>query len=326
MQRSSDATEVLRQLGASTTGAFFLDPFTTGVIRITGRDTLDLMNRLTTNKVDTLRIGEVRETLVTTEKGRVTDAVLILPVDDEHVLLLVGEDTAQQLITWLEKYTIMEDCRYEDVSEHWGCVSVLQIPKDGIDGLPSVVEGRSMRTVLAGIEVQLLRFTSVTGDALRLLCSREEVAGVQSYLAERCLLPPVGKQAFTLWRVDKLVPAVGHELSGYANPLESGGSEAVDFEKGCYIGQEVIARLDSYDKVQRHPRRLLWPDGAPEVLPVATDLTVDGRNAGFVTTHVHDPRIGLFRGIGLIRIAYLDTDTVLQCMHEGREYRVRITG
>lgn len=314
-------SDVIQQAEASTAGAFFRDERARGVVRIDGRDALDLLNRLTTAKLDDLAPGQVRETLVTTEKGRVMDAVLVVPVDT-GVLLLTSEDMAGPLIAWLDKYTIMEDCRYTNASAAHAQFSIYQLRGRGIDGLPLPAAGSAAELRIGDVRLRVLRHDSVTGAGLRLLCDAADAEKLDVFLSGECGLPRIGDDAFTLWRVNALVPAVGHELSEHANPLESGGTGAVDFEKGCYIGQEVIARLDSYDKVQRTPRRLAWPDGAPDALEPAAVLTVDGRNAGFVTTHVFDPRSASYRGIGLIRNALADAETELSCTADGREYRV----
>ena len=316
-------SDVIQQAEASTTGAFFRDECARGVVRIEGNDTLDLLNRLTTAKLDDLASGQVRETLVTTEKGRVIDAVSVMRRETD-VLLLTSENMAGPLITWLDKYTIMEDCRYADASAEYAQFSVYRIPPGGIDGLPSPEAGSAAQLQIGDVRADVLHHDSVTGAGLRLLCDAADAEKLDAFLSGACSLPRIGDHAFMLWRVDALVPAVGHELSEHANPLESGGSGSVDFEKGCYIGQEVIARLDSYDKVQRTPRRLAWPDGAPDALPPAAALSADGRNAGFVTTHVFDPRSGSYRGIGLIRNAYTEAGTALICTAAGREYRVLV--
>ncbi len=322
MHAESDS-DVIQQAEASTAGAFFRDERTRGVVRIVGGDALDLLNRLTTAKLDDLVPGQVRETLVTTEKGRVMDAVLVLP-GESAVLLLTSGETAETLIAWLDKYTIMEDCRYTDAGAEHTQFSVYKVPEGGIDGIPLPEEGAAGEHRIADAPVRVLRHDSVTGAGLRLLCDAADAEKLAVFLSEDCGLPRLGDHAFALWRVDALVPAVGHELSEHANPLESGSAASVDFEKGCYIGQEVIARLDSYDKVQRKPCRITWPDGAPENLLPATTLTAERRNAGFVTTHAYDPRSGMYRGIGLIRNAFADAGTGLTCEAEGTEYRVLV--
>ena len=122
---------------------------------------------------------------------------------------------------------------------------------------------------------------------------------------------------FKLWRIDQLVPAVGFELSLLANPLEAGASAAVDFEKGCYIGQEVIARLDSYDKVQRLPQRLLRLPGNDAEAGTGDVLFSEGKNAGFLTTIAFDPRDGQQRAIALLRHAFCDGAFTFSTSKEG---------
>jgi folate-binding protein YgfZ len=125
-------------------------------------------------------------------------------------------------------------------------------------------------------------------------------------------------------RVAQQIPVLGHELSELANPLEAGAAAGVDFEKGCYIGQEVIARLDSYNKVQRRLARLTWQIPAPGDIPTGGELRSDGKNAGFVTTHVYDPRSECFRGLGLIRIVFAEQGTSLQFDQDGHEYSLKV--
>jgi folate-binding protein YgfZ len=178
-------------------------------------------------------------------------------------------------------------------------------------------EGRSVVLPLGETTVRVLRHRSVTGAGLRLLCAPEDVSAVREYLSDRAGIPLVGAAAFALWRIDRLLPAVGHELSALANPLEAGAAAAVDFEKGCYIGQEVIARLDSYDKVQRVPRRIRRDPEAEQFPNPGSVLYADGKNAGFVTTLIHDPREGAERGIALVRHAFAAPGTQLSLQPDG---------
>lgn len=312
-----DHAQVIREVKATASGAFLCMEADRGCVRVIGRDTLDLLNRLTTMKVDTLTPGAVRETLLTNEKGRVIDAALVA-VRDEDVLLLCSPGKAEEIITWLEKYTIMEDCVYEDISRTVAQCSLYQIDAGGIPENVTVPEaGTSILLPLGETTVRVLHHRSVTGAGLRVLCAAEDAVAVCEYLVEHAHLPLVGPEAFTLWRIDTLVPAVGHELSGLANPLEAGAAGAVDFEKGCYIGQEVIARLDSYDKVQRAPRRIRRAAGSDRFPEPGTVLHAGGKNAGFLTTLMHDPRTGEERGIALIRHAFAAPGTELTMQPDG---------
>jgi folate-binding protein YgfZ len=87
------------------------------------------------------------------------------------------------------------------------------------------------------------------------------------------------------WRILSGLPAPGHELTDEHNPLEAGLRDAVSFTKGCYVGQEVVARLNTYDKVSRILVRLELPPGAPVPAPGAAVLR-DGRSVGAVTSAI----------------------------------------
>jgi len=316
-QANIDHTQVISEAKATASGAFLCMEADRGAVRITGSDTLDLLNRLTTMKVDTLSAGEVRETLLTNEKGRVIDAALVA-VREDDVLLLLSPGRAGEVIAWLEKYTIMEDCVYEDISASVAQCSVYntgEILSGDTLSMPS--EGRSAVMPLGETTVRVLHHASVTGAGLRVLCASDDVSAVREYLSDHVGIPLVGAAAFALWRIDRLLPAVGHELSGLANPLEAGAAAAVDFEKGCYIGQEVIARLDSYDKVQRLPRRIRRSPDAQEFPEPGSVLYAEGKNAGFVTTLIYDPREGAERGIALVRHAFAAAGTRLSLQPDG---------
>jgi len=302
-------------------GPFFTVEDARGVIRIDGRDALDLINRLGTNRIDHLRPGEVRETLLTTEKGRIIDAILV-HVRESDVQLLTSAGKQSEALAWLEKFTIMEECEYTDDSALYAQCSVYNI-RNTPAGLILPEPCRVQLAVLDGIETTILRHDSVTGSGLRLICKRDQLASIRDYLQHQGI-PLFGRQAFDLWRVRTLTPAVGYELSERTNPLESGATRSVDFHKGCYIGQEVIARLDSYDKVQRTLCRLSWDD-APSLVAPGSELLSEGVNAGFVTTHVPLEGDAGYVGIACIRTSMATEGRMLQ-YHEGEANYTVIVG
>ncbi|MCZ7555133.1 MAG: hypothetical protein M5R41_01850 [Bacteroidia bacterium] len=304
-----DAEITLDELKAARSGAFVHIAENLGVLRVDGRDTLDLLNRLGTNKVDALRPGELRETLFTTEKGRVIDAVIVV-ASARGARVLVSSGKAAVVREWLERYTIMDDCEYTDVSAMYQHILLYNAPR--MPALFAIPEpGVSVRTELADAEIELMHVPSVVGTHVRLLCKAQDAATVLRVLEDGGLRV-IHDRAFSLWRCETLTPAVGHELTENSNPLESGAAAAVDFNKGCYIGQEVIARLDSYDKVQRHLARITIEAEAQLRIPSGTPLTSDERDAGFITTAAYHPGEGRWLGIACIRNAFSASGTILR--------------
>ncbi|MBE0644983.1 MAG: hypothetical protein IH600_12945 [Bacteroidetes bacterium] len=308
-------SDVNSEMKATTAGAFVCNETDRGLVRMDGKDARDLLHRLSTARIDNLQEGQLRETLLTNEKGRVIDA-LIAVRGTGALRLLTSAGRADAVIAWLEKFTIMEDCTYTNLSSGFAQFSIYNLPADGADPLPELIlpgPGAFISTTLSGMDVDVLHHRSVCGAGVRIICRMEDAEKLWRHLVEDRELPAVGREAFALWRVAHLLPACGQELSEQANPLEAGAEMAVDFRKGCFIGQEVIARLDSYDKVQRHPRRLLFAEGVEQGIEPGTVLLHDGSDAGFVTTTVWDPSRERIVGMGLIRLAYETSGTLLTC-------------
>ncbi len=318
---ANDDGNITHELKATGIGAFIHIVEGRGVLRVDGSDTLDLLNRLSTNKVDDLRGGQVRETLFTTDKGRVLDAALVLPMQ-RGARLLLSPGMPEPMKTWLERYTIMDDCEYTDVTAMYTQISIYNPGAALIDvGMPE--PGLIVMKEIAGATIELARVDSVCGSELRILCPPSHAQALLDFFA-RLDIPTIGAQAFDLWRVATLTPAVGHELSDRSNPLEAGARHAVDFNKGCYIGQEVISRLESYDKVQRRLARVHWPHGVPDTLAPGSMLLADGRDAGFITTHVFDPVHDEWIGIACIRNVFAETGTELNFHLDGMDYPILV--
>jgi tRNA-modifying protein YgfZ len=123
-------------------------------------------------------------------------------------------------------------------------------------------------------------------------------------------ITPVGLEAYQAVRVRYAVPLYGHEMGDAYNPLEAGLIGSVDFHKGCYIGQEVIARLDTYQKVQK---RLVMLRFAPEAsVSQGASLEHNGQAVGAVTSVTRIPTTGGLIGLGYVRTASAAVGTRLE--------------
>ena len=99
-----------------------------GCLKATGEDALDLLNRLSTNRVDHLQSGHWAPTVLTSDRGRIVDLLTVIHAG-EFVYLLTSAGQQQPVIEWLDKYTIMEDLEVEDVSS---TTAVVALAGDGV--------------------------------------------------------------------------------------------------------------------------------------------------------------------------------------------------
>lgn len=291
------------EYGAFVEGAGVYEEVGRGKVRAVGADVLDLLNRLSTNRVDRLRVGEGAPTIFTNEKGRIIDLVYVLNLDD-FVLLLTGDGAQGKVMEWVDRYTFIEDSELKDVTESLALVTLAG---------PRACEVLEVVTGLGLGELEAWQSVRFDGDGVGGWVVRMDVgdhAGYQvlmGYGGTQALVGKlaaggamrVGTEAWEAFRVGAGVPVYGKELGESRNPLEAGLIGAIDFAKGCYIGQEVIARLDTYEKVQRALVTLRvggsWEEGDV--------LMQDGNRVGEITSLARSPGEGGCVGLGYVRLA-----------------------
>lgn len=280
-------------------GAGLADLTRMGRLHITGADALDLLNRLTTNKLETLPPGSARDTVVTNGNGRVVDFLSLAALPD-RLLCLTSPGRAQTVIDWLDTYTFGEDITVADRSADMaqlalaGPSAVRVLADIGVADIPAQRDSVAVAAI-AGTDVILWRTLPGGADGFHLLVDTPRVAAVRQALMDGGAMG-VAPETWDAYRVCNGMPAYGAEFDESANPLEARLSGAISEDKGCYTGQEVIARLMTYRKVQR---RLMAVDLDAPVAP-GSELTEAAHRAGIVTSVAVLPD---GRGIGLAMVS-----------------------
>ena len=291
------------EYAAATTAVGVHDASYMGRLKATGEDGLDLLNRMSTNKVVDLGAGEGAVTVLTTDRGRIVDVLGVVNQGD-HVILLTSPGRQQAVIDWLDKYTIMEDLVIEDVSTETSMLALVGPDAAKLLGLASTElaqDSLTVQTVQIG-ETEALVVEQPLGTLSRywLIVALDAASGLWQHLTDSGAVP-LGANTMDAVRVNFGVPEYGPELGEPYNPLEAGLIGSVDFAKGCYIGQEVIARLDSYKKVQKYLVSLSFDTEAG--ISSGDELLQDGKPVGMVTSVAPEPSDGALRGLGYVKAA-----------------------
>jgi tRNA-modifying protein YgfZ len=227
------------------------------VVRVAGPDRLAWLHSLTSQHVETLPPGAATEALILSPNGHV-EHHLSLVDDGDATWLHVEPGTAEGLITYLDSMRFWSKVEVEDVSSSY---AVVHLPTAGT-------------TVPAGV------LSRVTATGVDLFVPRADLADVVTAAGD-----PVGIWALEALRIAAGRPRFGFETDHRTIPHEVGWLEtAVHLDKGCYRGQETVARVYN---LGRPPRRLvlLHLDGSDSVLPDrGTPVSLEGREIGRVTS------------------------------------------
>ncbi len=266
------------------------------VYRLAGSDGRDLLQRISTADLSTLRAGAPVATLLMNEKGRVVDLALVQYESAESLLVNGVGDHDGRLQRWLERYIIMEDARVLEAPErHTMAVAYTPHLQDAWQ-MPATLAARAF-PVTMGRNTWALA-DSVQGRHGDIKDALIELGGY-----------PVDAAQFDTDRILAGLPWVGPEIGEHRNPLEARLRGLINFTKGCYIGQEVIARLDSYRKVAMVLTRFQGTIASGESTPVAL-RTSSGQEAGIITSIAsHDSPVC---ALGFVRVGELNATEPFQ--------------
>ena len=253
---------------------------------ITGGDRMRYLNGQVTQDIRRATAARSVYACVTDVKGRISGDVFVrVTVDGEGLLLDAEEGLREALMLRLDRYIVADDVEIADVTDEWDVVHLF---------------GEAARGVEGGIECE--RFGVGGRDVWT--ARGESARGGEGFLSEG---------EVEVLRVLNGVPRYPFELSGEVFPPEAGlDLRAIDYNKGCYIGQEVISRIRTSRKM---PRELVaWrlngggevEAGAQVVLPGE-----GGRILGAVTSVVIEPETGFAAGLAYVKLGTVPDDSQL---------------
>lgn len=229
------------------------------IISIRGRDRARFLNAMLTNDVSPLDSGRGVHSMFTTVKGKILAEIFVFPRGDEYLGVVPQGDFAAALGD-LNKHIIADDVTIEDVSASFGMLAV-EGPESKEMRKRLLEPGPFPKSPLEAVERNFERFSifvmqnSATGEAgFHLLAPAGEIARVRDYLVQAARGSdglPVGYVAWNIRRVECGLPWYGIDFSGDNFPQEARLGAAVSYTKGCFRGQETLARLEHRGHVNR---------------------------------------------------------------------------
>ncbi len=272
-----------------------------GRIAVEGRDRQLFLHNQSTNNLNALKPGQGCDTVFVTSTARTIDLATAYVLDDA-VWLLVSPNRREKLLTWLDRYIFFGDqVTLKDVTATTVAFSLIGPESDALlcqFGAAAQIgqpEGSHALYELAG---QSVRVAVGSGLGLAGYTLWLEAAGAAALWSALTAAGAVGMgdRAWNYLTILQGRPAPDSELTEDYNPLEAGLWRTVSFSKGCYIGQETIARLDTYKGVKTQ----LWGIRLPAVVAPGSPITLGEEKVGVLTRAIATPD-------GSLGLAYIRT-------------------
>ena len=301
---------------------------------LTGTDRDRFLHGQVTNDVKRLRPGEGCYAALVTAKGKMQSDLNVFCLADE--LLLDFEPGLTTAVTQrLEKFIVADEVQVVDVAPHYGLLSV-QGPKAA-----AVVEGLGLFSEVPAKPLASTKASDATlGELYQMNHSRLGSIGFDVFVPSAALAAAADKliaaaksvggracgwTAFETARIEAGIPRFGVDMDETNLPLECGiEARAVSYNKGCYIGQEVINRIHSLGHVNRELRGLRLADDL-KTLPARGDkLFKDGKEVGHITSAIFSPALKANITLGYVRREASALGAELKLLSAGNQSGARI--
>ncbi len=272
-----------------------------GLLQISDVDRLSFLHNQSTNQIKNLQPGQGCETIFVTSTARTIDLVTVY-VTEDTLLVSTSPGQNQSLMSWLDRYLFpMDRVKLEDISDKYAVFSLIGPQSDsllqnmGLETLQGQPDATHQLLTLAGVEVRLAVGSGLALPGYTLIVPVSEAATVWEQLTTAGATP-MGDRVWEKLRIFQGRPLPGRELTEEYNALEAGLWRAISFDKGCYIGQETIARLNTYKGVKQR----LWGVKLAGETQSGVTITVAEKKVGTLTSYTETPS-------GFFGLAYIKT-------------------
>ena len=287
-------------------GAGLLDSPHRATIRLRGSDRRDFLNRMVTQELKDLDAGTVRQTFWLNRRGRIVADLLLAEMGD-HLLACLDVHGAGKAVESLDEFLFAEDVEITEVTDTYHhlalhgpmAAQVIAVAGDDPD-MADLPDLACKAIVVGGNEVAAIRCDQTGAIGFELIMQRVEAEAVWDALlaAGRTLgdgrprVRPIGWHAFNIARIEAGTPLFNIDFGTDSLAHETGLlAQRVSFTKGCYLGQEIVARTENLGRPKQRlvglrPDRDLLPNAGAEVVDAA------GKVVGAVTSSTLSPMLG----------------------------------
>jgi folate-binding protein YgfZ len=282
-----------------------------GKILVTGGDRLRWLNGMVSNAVQSLPEGQGNYSFLLSVQGRIQgDCNVYRRAGD--VMLDTSIEQVPALMRHLDHFIIMDDVELMDVSQQWTALSLAGplagqvLATLGFSAqAPKVENARMSRVKIGEVDCTIIEAYQVTVPRYELWFAPEHVLAVWETL-QAAGADPCGWEAMEALRVLESIPLYGVDLNDRDLPQETAQTRALNFSKGCYLGQEIVERIRSRGKVNRQFHQFALQGARPDSLPL--ELRSNDQPVGRITSSASLSSAGLpeVLGLGFVRVEVLE--------------------
>jgi folate-binding protein YgfZ len=276
--------DVRAELAALISGCGVYDLSDRALLALTGKDRVRWLNGMVSNKIRDLAAGQGVYAFVLNPQGHI---LADLRAYNRGESLLVGTDQSQleKVLAIFKRYIIMDDVRVENMHEQMAAIGVAgpkarEVARAGGFEIPELTPLQFVQVPWRGSDLTVVRGDSESVESFEFWLAPEQRAELRPALLQAGAAP-VGATALDLLRIASGIPRYGQDIRERDLPQETEQQRALNFTKGCYIGQEIVERIRSRGAVHRKLTGFLVEGPLP---PAGTKILAEGKELGELTS------------------------------------------
>ena len=285
--------------------AAWLDLSGRGKIRVTGEDRARLLHAMTTNQVEALKPCEGCYAFFLSAQGRILADVNLLCFED-HFLLDTEPETRTKVYEHLDRYIIADDVTLEDQTSQIATIAIAGPKAVAALAALSAPEPIEPYSTASWATRAVARLDTTGTGGFFLLMPVEEKAGVTAQLTQAGFPAATAEDARTV-RIESGRPRYGEEITERYLVQETNQLHAVNFGKGCYLGQEIVERVRSRAQIHRVLRPLEIDTSQPPA--PGTKLKSGEADAAEIASAVFSPALGRTVALAYVRSQFAEPGT-----------------
>jgi folate-binding protein YgfZ len=325
---------VKKEYQALQEGAGLVDLSHRGKMRITGRDRRAWLHGQVTQDVNNLPEWRGAYATILNPQGHMVSDMRVFALPDA-LLADVPAGPAIPIPEYLDRYLVMERAEIEDLTEAWALLSLQGPLSASVAGsvlgeeVTRLSMGQIMEARFGGESLYATRATHCGEDGFDFFVPAGRAAALWAAFSQHrraFAVHSVGWEALNIRRVEAGIPAWGEELDPSLVPLEARLERAISFKKGCYVGQEIIARIEARGHVNNLMAGFFVhnPEGEP-LPPRGTEIHHHGKKVGRVSTALRSLRLDRPIALGFLRRELQEEGARVQAMAPGGPLELEVT-
>lgn len=314
-------------------GAGIIDLSDRGRIQVSGTEAVQFLNGLITNDMKTLAENTWMPAAFPTVQGRLIASARVVRLKDDGTdqkvcptfLIDTEAATHERVRKTIERFTLAGDFHVKDLTSETVMLSVQG--REAIEVvravLGEVAAGLAPNQATPIEQVTVMRASHTTADGFDLMVNAAQAASLWEAL-QGAGARPVGYEALEILRIEAGIPRYGIDMDETNVVTEAALDDAVSYTKGCYVGQEIIARIKYRGHVAKKLSGLMF-EQAVRVAVGAAITSVDGKEAGKITSYTYSPHLGRTIALAYLKYDYLAPGTSMKVMSVDGETSAQVT-